>query len=57
MVDTTDGQPLITKGYAHVPGSPGLGIELNMDQIKGVLHPDDTSVFDSTAGWDHRMGR
>ena len=57
MVHTTDGEPLITQGYAHVPDSPGLGIELNIDHIKTLLHPDDQSVFASTTEWDHRMGR
>jgi L-alanine-DL-glutamate epimerase-like enolase superfamily enzyme len=57
MVHTTGEQPLITKGYANVPDSPGLGIELNMDHIKAVLHPDDKSVFAPTTEWDHRMGR
>jgi L-alanine-DL-glutamate epimerase-like enolase superfamily enzyme len=57
MVRTTGGQPLITKGFANVPDSPGLGIELNMDHIKTVLHPDDTTVFASTTKWDHRMGK
>ena len=56
MVYTTGGQPLITQGYANVPDSPGLGIELNMDHIKTVLHPDDRSVFASTSQWDHRKG-
>jgi len=57
MVDTIGGQPLITQGYANVPDTPGLGIELNMEHIKTVLHPDDQSVFASTEIWDDRMGR
>ena len=57
MVHTLDGQPLMSNGHAHVPDAPGLGIELNMDQIKSLLHPDDRSVFVSTAQWDQRMGR
>ena len=57
MVHTTGGQPLITDGYANVPDSPGLGIELNMDHIKTVLHPDDKSIFVSTSQWDSRKGR
>lgn len=56
MVHPTGGQPLITQGYANVPDSPGLGIELNMEHIKTVLHPEDTSVFASTAAWDNRKG-
>jgi len=54
IVHTTGGQPLLENGYANVPDSPGLGIELNMEHIKTVLHPDDTSIFASTAGWDNR---
>ena len=57
MVVTTGGQPLITQGYANVPDTPGLRIELNIEHIKTVLHPDDQSVFASTKAWDDRMGR
>ncbi len=57
MVYTTDAQPLITDGYAHVPSAPGLGIELNMEHIKSLLHPDDQSVFAATGAWDQRMGK
>ena len=56
MVHTTDGQPLITDGFAPVPESPGLGVELNMEHIRTVLHPEDRSIFASTAEWDNRKG-
>ena len=53
MVRTTGGQPLLENGYAHVPDSLGLGIELNMDHIHNELYPDDKSVFASTEKWDN----
>ncbi|MCZ6672218.1 MAG: mandelate racemase/muconate lactonizing enzyme family protein [Verrucomicrobia bacterium] len=52
LVNTIGGQPLITNGFANVPDSPGLGIELNMDGIKKVLHPSDKSIFAPTTEWD-----
>jgi L-alanine-DL-glutamate epimerase-like enolase superfamily enzyme len=53
MVHTTGGEPLLENGYAHVPDSPGLGIELNMAHILNELHSDDKTVFASTAKWDN----
>ncbi|SDF18930.1 L-alanine-DL-glutamate epimerase [Pricia antarctica] len=52
IVKTIDGQPLITQGSAHVPDSPGLGIELDMEHIKTILHPSDRSIFARTSEWD-----
>ena len=57
MVHTTGGQPLISQGYAPVPDSPGLGVELNMDHIETLLHSKDRSVFADTSAWDHRQGK
>ena len=57
MVQTIDGHPLIANGYAYVPDSPGLGIELNLDHIKQYCIRMMASVFASTAFWDHRMGK
>ena len=55
MVKTTDGRKLITKGYANVPlMAPGLGIELNDEEIKKHLHPKDNSYFGPTTDWDER---
>ncbi|MDA0349653.1 MAG: mandelate racemase/muconate lactonizing enzyme family protein [Verrucomicrobia bacterium] len=54
MVSTLGGQPLVSNGFAPVPESPGLGIELNMEHIKTVLHPDDKSIFASTAQWNDK---
>jgi L-alanine-DL-glutamate epimerase-like enolase superfamily enzyme len=53
MVHTTGGEPLLENGYANVPDSPGLGIELNMEHILNELHPDDKTVFASTSKWDN----
>jgi L-alanine-DL-glutamate epimerase-like enolase superfamily enzyme len=53
MVTSVNGHSLVAEGFAPVPDAPGLGIELNMDHIKRVLHPDDKSIFASTAQWDN----
>ena len=45
LVKTTDGKKMITKGFADVPLSPGLGIELNEEVLKQHLHPSDKSLF------------
>ena len=55
LVKTTDGKPLITKGYANLPlTAPGLGIELNEDVVKQHLHPSDKSYFAPTTQWDEK---
>lgn len=46
------GQPFITSGFANVPDAPGLGVELNEEGIKKVLHPADTRIFPPTTEWD-----
>jgi L-alanine-DL-glutamate epimerase-like enolase superfamily enzyme len=56
LVKTTDGRPLITKGFANVPlSAPGLGIELNEEEIKKHLHPKDKNYFAPTDEWNERM--
>jgi L-alanine-DL-glutamate epimerase-like enolase superfamily enzyme len=53
LVKTTDGRKLIEKGYATVPlTAPGLGIELNEEEVKKHLHPSDPSFFAPTKEWD-----
>lgn len=52
MVVSTGGHSLTSSGFAPVPDAPGLGIELNMDHIKTVLHPDDKRIFASTEKWN-----
>ena len=53
LVKTTDGRALITKGYANVPlSAPGLGIELNDEEVKKHLTAKDKSYFAPTTEWD-----
>jgi len=53
LVRTTDGRVLITKGYANVPlSAPGLGIELNDEEVKKHLTAKDKSYFAPTPEWD-----
>jgi len=53
LVRTTDGRKLITKGYANVPlSAPGLGIELNDDEVKKHLDPKNKSYFAPTPEWN-----
>ena len=53
LVKTTDGRQLITKGFANVPlTAPGLGIELNEEEVKKHLHPKDKSFFAPTPEWN-----
>ncbi|SFQ03763.1 mandelate racemase/muconate lactonizing enzyme family protein [Parafilimonas terrae] len=55
LVKTTDGRPLITKGFANLPlTAPGLGIELNEEVVKQHLHPKDKSYFEPTPQWDDK---
>lgn len=54
LVKTTDDNPIIRKGFAIVPNSPGLGIELNEDVIKEHLHPNDKSFFAPTDEWNDK---
>ena len=55
LVRTTDGRKLIDKGYAPVPlTAPGLGIELNDEEVKKHLHPKDKSYFAPTKEWDDK---
>lgn len=53
LVRTTDGRKLITKGFANVPlSAPGLGIELNDDEVKRHLDPKNKSYFIPTPEWN-----
>jgi L-alanine-DL-glutamate epimerase-like enolase superfamily enzyme len=54
LVKMTDGKPIIKKGYAPVPESPGLGIELNLDVVKEHLHSKDKSFFAPTEEWNEK---
>jgi L-alanine-DL-glutamate epimerase-like enolase superfamily enzyme len=55
LVETTDGNQLITKGYANVPlQSPGLGIKLNDEVVKEHLHKDSKGYFEPTPEWNEK---
>src|SRR5512133_1725615 len=54
LVKMTDGNPIIKKGFAPVPNSPGLGIELNEDVVKEHLHAKDKSFFAPTDEWNEK---
>jgi len=51
LVRTTGGQPLIDKGFAIVPDTPGLGVEVNEDVARQHLRPD-SGYFKPTPEWD-----
>jgi L-alanine-DL-glutamate epimerase-like enolase superfamily enzyme len=53
LVKMTGKQAMITKGYANVPlDSPGLGIELNEEEIKKHLARDAKGYFEATPEWN-----
>jgi L-alanine-DL-glutamate epimerase-like enolase superfamily enzyme len=54
LVKMTDGKKIIEKGYAPVPLSPGLGIELVEEEVKKHLHASDSSYFAPTTDWDKK---
>jgi L-alanine-DL-glutamate epimerase-like enolase superfamily enzyme len=55
LVRTTDGRQLVTKGYANVPlSAPGLGIELNDEEVKKHLSKDSKGYFEPTPEWDEK---
>lgn len=43
---------LIENGFAHVPDSPGLGVELNEEVAKQHLDPENKAYFAPTPDWD-----
>jgi L-alanine-DL-glutamate epimerase-like enolase superfamily enzyme len=43
---------MIEKGYAHVPDTPGLGIELNDDVARKHLDAENKSYFAPTPEWN-----
>jgi L-alanine-DL-glutamate epimerase-like enolase superfamily enzyme len=51
LVKKTD-VPMIEKGFANVPERPGLGVELNEEEVKKHLDPEDQSFFKPTPEWD-----
>lgn len=45
-------KPMIEKGFAPVPESPGLGVELNEEVVKKHLDPEHQNYFAPTTEWD-----
>jgi L-alanine-DL-glutamate epimerase-like enolase superfamily enzyme len=55
LVHVTGKKPLISNGYANVPlDSPGLGIELNEEEIKKHIDKTNPVFFDPTPEWDQK---
>ena len=55
LATTTSGKPLFDKGFAPVPDSPGLGVELNEEVVKAHLRPG-SGYFEPTTQWDTQRG-
>ena len=51
LVKTTGGNALVEKGFAIVPDSPGLGVDLNEEVVKAHLRPK-SGYFLPTPEWD-----
>jgi L-alanine-DL-glutamate epimerase-like enolase superfamily enzyme len=51
LVRTTGGNALVEKGFAIVPDSPGLGVDLNEEVVRQHLRPK-SGYFDPTPEWD-----
>ena len=48
-------KPLYTKGFAHVPvDAPGLGVELDEEELKRHIHKEDDSYFRPTPEWNEK---
>lgn len=45
-------KPMVEKGFAIVPETPGLGIELNDEVVKKHLDPENQNYFAPTTEWD-----
>ncbi|MCZ6673112.1 MAG: mandelate racemase/muconate lactonizing enzyme family protein [Verrucomicrobia bacterium] len=53
MVNVVEDKPIYADGFAYVPDeAPGLGITLNEEGIKAILHPKDRSYFKPTLEWN-----
>ena len=51
LVRTTGGNALVEKGFAVVPDSPGLGVDVNEEVVRQHLRPK-SGYFDPTPEWD-----
>jgi L-alanine-DL-glutamate epimerase-like enolase superfamily enzyme len=45
-------KPMVEKGFAIVPETPGLGVELNEEVVKKHLDPEHSAYFAPTIEWD-----
>ncbi len=55
LVKMTGNEPMVTKGFANVPlEAPGLGIELNEEEVKKHLLPSAKGYFDPTPQWNEK---
>jgi L-alanine-DL-glutamate epimerase-like enolase superfamily enzyme len=55
LVKLTGSQPMVTKGFANVPlDAPGLGIELNDDEMKKHLFSGAKGYFEPTPEWNEK---
>lgn len=55
IVKMTGSQPMTTKGFANVPlDAPGLGIELNEDEIRKHLDKNSPGYFEPTPEWNEK---
>jgi L-alanine-DL-glutamate epimerase-like enolase superfamily enzyme len=55
LVKTSDSRKLVEKGFANVPDiAPGLGVELNPEELKKHPFPTDKSFFAPTNEWNDK---
>jgi L-alanine-DL-glutamate epimerase-like enolase superfamily enzyme len=55
IVKMTGSQPMVTNGFANVPlDAPGLGIELNEEEIKKHMNREANGYFEPTPEWDQK---
>ena len=45
-------EPIVEKGFAKVPETPGLGVELNEEVVKQHLDPEHKGYFAPTPEWN-----
>jgi L-alanine-DL-glutamate epimerase-like enolase superfamily enzyme len=55
LVRMVGSKPMITKGFANVPlDAPGLGIELNEEEIRKHMNPREDGYFEPTPEWNEK---
>jgi L-alanine-DL-glutamate epimerase-like enolase superfamily enzyme len=55
LVKTVGKEPMIANGFAHVPlDAPGLGVELNEEEIRKHLSPSNKGYFEPTPEWNDK---